>query len=94
MTTYREFLDAHRSRANRIGHLLALVAGIAAGVEGFLRGEWYWALLAFPVIGVGGGLSHYLFEGNSPAFSKRPWEIPLLLVYDVRMAFETITGKE
>ena len=90
VTTYRQFLDAHQSRANRVGHLTALVVGIVVGVTAWLIFGWPWSAIALPIIGIGGGLSHLFFEGNSPAFFKRPWEIPLLLVYDTRMGFATM----
>lgn len=89
MTTYQEFLNAHRSRANRIGHLIALVAGISVAAMAVWCWGWPCFLLALPIIGVGGGLSHHYFDGNKPAFFERPWEIPVLLVYDVWMALDT-----
>lgn len=90
MTTYRQFLDAHKSAANRYGHAIALELGFLTAVTLGMFAGWAWSPFGLVVIGVGGGLSHKVFGGNSPAFFNRPWEIPLLLAYDVRMFVETI----
>lgn len=88
MTTYHQFLDAHRSRANRFGHFITILLSIGI----VIANPWPWCLIAIPVLAIGGGLSHAIFERNRPAFFAKPLEIPLLIAYDLLMAIQTMLG--
>lgn len=92
MTTYCQFLDAHRIRSNRVGHLLSLIVAGCAIWYGVHNSIWQWSLMAVPLVSLGGGLSHAIFEGNRPAFFKHPLETPLLVAYDILMGIQTLLG--